>query len=141
MTQLFPAAESGKMFIFCEPSCLSAVREDAPSLLRGEEQRKAAVVADACVSFEEFVESQISSGRLRLQFTPADGPVLLHGHCHQKSMGLLPVTKALLGRIPGAAVIDPDAGCRDGGVIRLQSRSLRCLETNRRATSVPGSPE
>ena len=111
VTQLFPAAESGKMFIFCEPSCLSAVREDAPSLLRGEEQRKAAVVADACVSFEEFVESQISSGRLRLQFTPADGPVLLHGHCHQKSMGLLPVTKALLGRIPGAAVIDPDAGC------------------------------
>ena len=26
-------------------------------------------------------------------------------------MGLLPVTKALLGRIPGATVIDPDAGC------------------------------
>ena len=39
------------------------------------------------------------------------GPILLHGHCHQKSMGLLPSAKALYGRIPEANVIDPDAGC------------------------------
>jgi len=35
----------------------------------------------------------------------------LHGHCHQKSMGLLDSSKALLGRIPGATVVDLDAGC------------------------------
>ncbi len=33
---LFPAAEKGMKILFCEPSCLSAVKEDAPSLLRGE---------------------------------------------------------------------------------------------------------
>jgi FAD/FMN-containing dehydrogenase/Fe-S oxidoreductase len=105
--QLYSAAEGGRKIVFCEPSCLSAVREDAPSLLRGDEQRKAQVVARACVSFEEFIESA------QLKLTLASGPqqILLHGHCHQKSMGLLPVAKALMARIPGAVITDPDAGC------------------------------
>jgi FAD/FMN-containing dehydrogenase/Fe-S oxidoreductase len=102
---LYDAAVAGKKIVFCEPSCLSAVREDAPSLLRGENQRKARVVADACVLFEEFAAG--------LQLPLKSGPpkILLHGHCHQKSMGLLPAAKALLERIPGSTVIDIDAGC------------------------------
>ena len=36
---------------------------------------------------------------------------MLHGHCHQKAMGLLAPAKALLSRIPQAAVVDLDAGC------------------------------
>src|SRR5580698_9276334 len=51
---LYAAASAGKKIVFCEPSCLSAVREDVPSLLRGEDQRKARVVADACILFEEL---------------------------------------------------------------------------------------
>jgi Fe-S oxidoreductase len=35
----------------------------------------------------------------------------LHGHCHQKSMGLLAPALALLSRIPGTSVVDLDAGC------------------------------
>jgi Fe-S oxidoreductase len=100
-------AGSGRKIVFCEPSCLSAVKEDAPSLLRGDDQRKARQVAEACVSFEEFVASR----DVQLSFRPGPAKILLHGHCHQKSMGLLPVIKGLLMRIPGAAVIDPDAGC------------------------------
>ena len=37
--------------------------------------------------------------------------VLLHGHCHQKAMGMLAPTRALLGRIPSCTVVDLDAGC------------------------------
>ena len=48
-------AEAGRPIVFCEPSCLSAVREDAPALLRGEARRKAEVVAKASVLFEEFL--------------------------------------------------------------------------------------
>jgi Fe-S oxidoreductase len=42
-----------------------------------------------------------------------EGPpeILLHGHCHQKSMGLLAPAKALLAKIPGTTVVDLDAGC------------------------------
>ncbi|MGH9143075.1 MAG: FAD-binding and (Fe-S)-binding domain-containing protein, partial [Vicinamibacterales bacterium] len=49
---LFEIASRGERILFLEPSCLSAVREDAPALLRGEAQRKARVVGDACVLFE-----------------------------------------------------------------------------------------
>jgi FAD/FMN-containing dehydrogenase/Fe-S oxidoreductase len=102
---LYDAASSGKKIVFCEPSCLSAVREDAPSLLRGEEQRRARVIGDACVLFEEF------AGPLPLRLKQGPSKILLHGHCHQKSMGLLPPAKALLEKIPGATVVDLDAGC------------------------------
>jgi Fe-S oxidoreductase len=102
---LFPITERGTKILFCEPSCLSAIKEDAPSLLRGEQQRKARLVAAACHTFEEFAAS------LDLPLQPAKGRILLHGHCHQKSMGLLPATRALLSRIPSANVVDLDAGC------------------------------
>src|SRR5262249_54184161 len=51
-------AAAGVPIVFLEPSCLSAVREDAPDLLRGDEQRKAREVAAACVLFEDFLERQ-----------------------------------------------------------------------------------
>jgi Fe-S oxidoreductase len=85
---LLPIAERGERILFCEPSCLSAVKEDAPSLLRGDLQRKAQTVADACILFEQFAAT------LDLPLRPAAGRVLLHGHCHQK-----------------ASIVELDAGC------------------------------
>jgi FAD/FMN-containing dehydrogenase/Fe-S oxidoreductase len=102
---LFAIASRGEKILFCEPSCLSAVKEDAPSLLRGDAQQKARSVAQACLLFEEF------AGQLDLPLRPGPSRILLHGHCHQKSMGLLPATMSLLSRIPAATVTDLDAGC------------------------------
>jgi len=103
---LLPHAEKGLPIVFCEPSCLSSVREDIPSLLRGEDQRRAQTIASASISFEEFVASQD-----QLTFKPGPPTVMLHAHCHQKSMGLLPVIKSALSRLPGTSVVMPDAGC------------------------------
>jgi Fe-S oxidoreductase len=108
---LYPLAEQGATFVFFEPSCLSAVREDAPALLRGDAQRKARRVSEASVLFEAFLDREWGAGRARLQLRPGPGTIVLHGHCHQKAMGLLAPAKALLSRIPGAAVVDLDAGC------------------------------
>jgi Fe-S oxidoreductase/FAD/FMN-containing dehydrogenase len=108
---LFDAASRGERILFLEPSCLSAVREDGPSLLRGEAQRKARVVGDACMMFEEYVEQEWAAGRIALDLRPGPSTVLLHGHCHQKAMGMLAPTRALLGRIPSCTVVDLDAGC------------------------------
>jgi FAD/FMN-containing dehydrogenase/Fe-S oxidoreductase len=109
--RLHPQVAAGAMFVFLEPSCLSALREDVPALLRGDEQRKAAEVADACFLFEEWLDRALTEGRAQL--APKAGPsaVLLHGHCHQKALGALVPAKALLERIPGARVTDLDAGC------------------------------
>jgi FAD/FMN-containing dehydrogenase/Fe-S oxidoreductase len=108
---LYDAASRGDAIVFLEPSCLSAVREDAPALLRGEAQRRARVVADACVLFEDFLEREWKGGRIALDLGEGPATVLLHGHCHQKAMGLLPSARALLSRIPSSTIVDLDAGC------------------------------
>jgi Fe-S oxidoreductase len=102
---LFPIAQRGEKILFCEPSCLSAFKDDAPALLRGEQQAKAQTVANACMLFDEF------ASKLDLPLKPGPARILVHGHCHQKSLGLLPATMSLLSRIPSAKVVDLDAGC------------------------------
>ena len=100
-------AAAGRPILFCEPSCLSAMREDVPSLLRGDERARAEDVARSCMLLEEFLETVGD----RLPLKPRAAKVLLHGHCHQKSMGLVSSSKALLSLVPGAEVVDLDAGC------------------------------
>jgi FAD/FMN-containing dehydrogenase/Fe-S oxidoreductase len=109
--RLYPLAGNGQPLVFFEPSCLSAIREDAPSLLRGEAQRRAQQVAERSMLFEEFVEAECAAGRARLNLARGPSQVVLHGHCHQKSMGKVAPAKALLSRIPAATVVDLDAGC------------------------------
>jgi Fe-S oxidoreductase len=108
---LFDAAARGERILFLEPSCLSAVREDAPALLRGDAQRRARAVAAACVLFEDHLEREWQTGALSLEVRQGPATVLLHGHCHQKAMGLLQSARGLLGRIPSCTVIDLEAGC------------------------------
>jgi FAD/FMN-containing dehydrogenase/Fe-S oxidoreductase len=104
---LYADAAEGRPLVFCEPSCLSAVREDAPDLLRGEARRQAETVARASVLFEEAVAPRVA----HLALGPCPRTLVLHGHCHQKSMGLVPAARQLLAAPPGATVVDLDAGC------------------------------
>jgi Fe-S oxidoreductase len=108
--RLAPLVDGGARLVFFEPSCLSAMKDDGPDLLRGEARQRARKVAAACQLFEEHLEQRLQQGAsLRLAAGPAR--ILLHGHCHQKSMGLLAPARALLSRVPGATVVDLDAGC------------------------------
>jgi FAD/FMN-containing dehydrogenase/Fe-S oxidoreductase len=109
--RLFAAADKGQPLVFFEPSCLSAVREDAPSLLSGDERRRALRVAERAVMFEELIERECQSGRVQLNLAPGPSQIVLHGHCHQKAMGRLAAARSLLSRIPGATVVDLNAGC------------------------------
>ena len=102
---LLSIAERGEKILFCEPSCLSAIKEDVPALLRGEHQQKAQTIGRASMLFDEF------AAKLDLPLHSGPTKILLHGHCHQKSLGLLGASTALLSRIPGATVVDLDAGC------------------------------
>jgi FAD/FMN-containing dehydrogenase/Fe-S oxidoreductase len=108
---LHDAATRGRSIVFLEPSCLSAMREDVPALLRGNMQKRARAIADASVLFEEYLERECQAGRAALPLDRAAISVLLHPHCHQRSMGLAPPARALLSRLPGATVTDVDAGC------------------------------
>lgn len=111
---LFPWAAERKPIIACEPSCILTIKDDYPALLRGEERKKAEIVAAACQTFEEFMESalnQLPEGvKLKALTSPARR-ILVQAHCHQRSLvGMGPIMR-LLRRIPGADVVDLDAGC------------------------------
>ena len=52
--------------------------------------------------FEEFVAREVKAGRFALALKPADTPILLHGHCHQKAFGAVTPILEVLKLIPGA---------------------------------------
>jgi Fe-S oxidoreductase len=108
---LSDAAAQGDAIVFLEPSCLSAIKEDAPALLRGEQQQRATAVARSAILFEDFVEQQCQRDSIHLPLRDGPHTILLHGHCHQKAMGLMPPARALLARVPGSTLVDLDAGC------------------------------
>jgi FAD/FMN-containing dehydrogenase/Fe-S oxidoreductase len=108
---LYDLAARGRALVFMEPSCLSAVKDDGPGLLRGELQYRARVVARQCVLFEEYLERECNAGHAVLTLNPGPATIHLHPHCHQRSMGLAAPARALLSRVPGATVVDLEAGC------------------------------
>ena len=131
---LYPLAAAGKPILFCEPSCLSAMREDAPALLRGDLQRRARVVADQCRLFEEVVNDAGDT----LQFIAGPPDILLHGHCHQRSMGLVGPAESLLRRIPGTRVTDLDRRLRYTVGVPGSEVPMRAPSTM--PASIPGMP-
>jgi FAD/FMN-containing dehydrogenase/Fe-S oxidoreductase len=109
-TELIGAwAPNGEPIIACEPSCILTIKDDYPALLKGELREKAKAVAARCFTFEEFLEKRLSE--TNVDFRPGPKRILVQGHCHQRALvGMAPTLK-LLKRIPGAEVIDLDAGC------------------------------
>jgi FAD/FMN-containing dehydrogenase/Fe-S oxidoreductase len=105
--RLYPWAAAGKPILAGEPSCILTIKDDYPALLRGEERRQADTVAAVCRTFEEFVDPFVAREDLR----SCPGRILVHGHCHQRALVGMESTLRLLRRIPGAEVIDLDAGC------------------------------
>jgi FAD/FMN-containing dehydrogenase/Fe-S oxidoreductase len=110
VTRLHEWAAAGKPITACEPSCLLTIKDDYPALLRGEEREKAEKVAAACHTFEQFMDSLLQSSK-GLDLHSGPPRILLQGHCHQRSLTGMDATLRLLRRIPGAEVIDLDAGC------------------------------
>lgn len=113
---LYAWAAEGKRIFACEPSCILTIKDDYPALLKGELRRQAEVVAAACRTFEELLDELIEP--LPNRFYPLANPrrpgaerILLQGHCHQRALVGLTAARRLLERVPGASVVDLDAGC------------------------------
>jgi Fe-S oxidoreductase len=117
VTRLCPWAERGWSIVACEPSCLLTIRDDYVALLRGEDRIRAEAVAAACRTFEESLESILAEAEVapdrpaRLKLGEGPRRILVQGHCHQRALvGMGPLLR-LLRRVPGAVVVDLDAGC------------------------------
>jgi Fe-S oxidoreductase len=61
--------------------------------------------------FEEFLAGEAEAGRIKGPIGRATGDVLLHGHCHQKSFGVMGAVTKTLGLIEGLKVETVEASC------------------------------
>lgn len=105
-----------RAIVVLEPSCLSAFKDDwlklkmvAPLELRRKLAAKAMLV-------EDFVEREWESHPRRHEPDPSVkdtglGPVILHGHCHQKALWGVETSSRLLGRLVGSRLRVLDSGC------------------------------
>ncbi|MBX3653942.1 MAG: FAD-binding protein [Ramlibacter sp.] len=99
---LLPFAERGIPIVGLEPSCLLTLRDEALALGLGD---AAQTVAGQALMLEEFLAREAQAGRLealRSQLRPLTGPLLVHGHCHQKAFGAVGPVLEVLKLIPGA---------------------------------------
>jgi FAD/FMN-containing dehydrogenase/Fe-S oxidoreductase len=106
---LHPLAVEGYTLTACEPSCILTIKDDYPALLRGELRKQAETVASQCVTCEEALE-QFHDAECS-PFREDTRRILVQGHCHQRSLVGMSATLRLLARIPGANLVDLDAGC------------------------------
>ena len=58
-----------------------------------------------------FLAREIEEGKLNCAFTSPYEKVLIHGHCHQKSLYGTTAMKELLGRVDGVSVDEIASGC------------------------------
>ncbi|MGH3300278.1 MAG: FAD-binding and (Fe-S)-binding domain-containing protein [Streptosporangiaceae bacterium] len=104
-------AARGVPIVGVEPSCLLTLRDEYLTLLPGDAGARA--VAAATRLPEELLLEAIADGRLSMPAANrfSGRRILFHGHCHQKALAGTAATVALLRSIPGAEVIELDAGC------------------------------
>jgi Fe-S oxidoreductase len=94
LTHLAPLAERGIPIVGLEPSSLLTLRDEYFFLLPQDE--RVPLVAEHAFTFEEFIARLADEDQLDLTFTDAPCHILLHGHCHQKSLvGTGPAIRAL----------------------------------------------
>ncbi len=99
--------------LICEPSCASALADDLPDLVDDAELAKR--ISSKVKMLDHFLEQELAAGRCNLAWKipliNSHQQLLVHGHCHQKTLDGGRWTHRLLSRIPGAEVTDTEAGC------------------------------
>ncbi|MDE2854879.1 MAG: FAD-binding and (Fe-S)-binding domain-containing protein [Chloroflexota bacterium] len=104
-------AHSDLPYIFLEPSCLSAFRDDYLTLVAPGLQGAAKSLAERCLSAEAFFAEKLATHAASLAWQLDSPRILLHGHCHQKALWGTADALRLLRMIPGADVAEMNTGC------------------------------
>ena len=104
-----PFVRRGIPVVGLEPSCLLTLRDEAKAVLPGAETD---AVAEKALLLEELLAKEHAAGRLKLPLgTVPWKKALIHGHCHQKAMGALAPTEAVLKLVPGLEVSHVQSSC------------------------------
>ena len=101
--------QQGLKIVVCEPGCCSALTDDLPDLIDDEQLGQR--IKKNVMMIDEFLAREVQQGHLDGEFRSPFSKILIHGHCHQKSLFGTTAMKNLLDRVPGTSVTQIDSGC------------------------------
>jgi Fe-S oxidoreductase len=93
--------------LFLEPSCWSMFVEDYRELKIPNAEK----IAERCFLFEKFVDDLLEQEPDALRFKERDANVVIHPHCHAKSITKPEFMARLVERLPGRRVTLLDSAC------------------------------
>ncbi len=107
---LTPLAERGVPIVGTEPSCVSAIVDEWPQLVRTEAARH---IAQMTTSIEVFLARRAGTAQLAARRGSAERgrPVLFHGHCHQKALWGTADALAVLTALTAGHAAEINSGC------------------------------
>jgi Fe-S oxidoreductase len=98
--------------LVCEPSCLSAIKDDWLQLKLSSPITLRRQIAERAMLIEDFVEKKWDRHPRRPNAMESNRePICLHGHCHQKALWGDQTSSAILRRLSGATVDVLPSGC------------------------------
>lgn len=101
--------QQGLKIVVCEPGCCSALTDDLPDLI--DDVQLGQRIKENVMMIDKFLADQIRQGNLDCAFTSPFEKILIHGHCHQKSLFGTGDMKEILQRAGGITVTETDCGC------------------------------
>ena len=122
---LEPFLQAGIPVVGLEPSCILALREDYRYILP--EQTHRLPLEEHVFTWEEFVATHLERmGSTQLLVVPPwNVPLLVHGHCHQKSLvGMAPARRALEAFVSGPVTLIDSSCCGMAGSFGLEKEHL-----------------
>ena len=105
---LLPHAQNSIPIIGLEPSCLLTLRDEIPRLIPGEETK---LLARQARMLEEYIADQEENEEFVIPLKSPASKILLHGHCHQKAMGVMTSIEKTLALLPNTAVETIETSC------------------------------
>ena len=102
--------EAGEKIIVLEPSCLSAIKDDWLQLKLSFSKDTRRRIADQAMLAEQFVDANWNGPAAR-----DAGPLMLHGHCHQKALWGDSTSSAALKHVSGDVKTIPSGCCGMAG--------------------------
>jgi FAD/FMN-containing dehydrogenase/Fe-S oxidoreductase len=101
-------AAEGLPIVGTEPSCISALLDELPELVRKTEARQIAARAQ---TVESFVASALRDNPQALPINQPVGPLIYHGHCHQKALTGTGDAMVVLQAATAGKISEINSGC------------------------------
>ncbi|MSQ09370.1 MAG: FAD-binding oxidoreductase [Dehalococcoidia bacterium] len=107
---LHPLVEAGAKVVGCEASCMGAIKDEYPDLLKGDPRAKA--VAKSVLMIEELLAQTAGDGQQQIEWSAdARKKVALQVHCHERALVGTQAALKALSLPPGYQTSLINAGC------------------------------